>query len=109
MPECEPRCGINYAQANWNAGLETVAYQKQNRVSETNGEAKTSGYGLVNFSATWQATSALQLAAGVDNLIDRKYRDHLGGYNRAANPDIARGERLPGYGVNAFARAVYEF
>jgi iron complex outermembrane receptor protein len=49
------------------------------------------------------------LAAGVDNLFGRKYRDHLGGYNRAANPDIARGERLPGYGVNAFARAVYEF
>jgi hypothetical protein len=36
-------------------------------------------------------------------------RDHLGGYNRAANPDIVRGERLPGYGINAFARVLYEF
>lgn len=52
---------------------------------------------------------ALQLAAGVDNLFDREYRDHLNGYNRAANPDISRGERLPGYGINAFARAIYEF
>lgn len=52
---------------------------------------------------------ALQLAAGVDNLLDREYRDHLGGYNRAANPDIALRERLPGYGINAFARLVYEF
>jgi len=100
---------LNYIAANWNAGVESVLYAKQNDVSKTNGEQKTSGYGLVNLSAAWQATPQLQLAAGVDNLLDKKYRDHLGGYNRAANSDIARGERLPGYGANAFARVVYEF
>jgi iron complex outermembrane receptor protein len=84
-------------------------YAKQDNVSDTNREQETSGYGVVNMSASWQATPSLQLAAGVDNLFDRKYRDHLGGYNRAANEDIDRGERLPGYGVNAFARVVYEF
>ena len=100
---------LTYSRDNWSAGLEGVVYDKQKHVSETNREQKTSGYGVVNISGTWQVTSALQLAAGVDNLFDREYRDHLGGYNRAANPDISRGERLPGYGVNAFARAIYEF
>ena len=100
---------LDYSTGSWAAGVETVLYARQNDVSETNREQKTSGYGVVNLSASWQATSRLQLAAGVDNLFDRKYRDHLAGYNRAANEDIARGERLPGYGVNAFARAVYEF
>lgn len=100
---------LDYGRDNWAAGVETVLYQRQNKVSQTNGEARTSGYGLVNLSATWQATGQLQLAAGVDNLFDRKYRNHLNGYNRVANPDIAVGERLPGYGVNAFARLKYDF
>ncbi len=100
---------LTYSQDNWSAGLEGVVYDSQNHVSETNSEKKTSGYGVVNLSGTWQVTGALQLAAGVDNLFDREYRDHLNGYNRAANPDISRGERLPGYGINAFARAIYEF
>ena len=101
--------GLSYAAANWSAGVENVVYAKQDDVSDTNSERKTSGYGIVNLNASWQATAKLQLAAGVDNLFDKRYRDHLGGYNRAANPDIARGERLPGYGINAFARVVYEF
>ena len=100
---------LNYAAANWTAGVENVLYAKQNDVSTTNNEQKTSGYGTVNLNASWQATSQLQLAAGVDNLFDKEYQDHLGGYNRAANPDIAKGARLPGYGINAFARVVYEF
>lgn len=100
---------VDYTRGDWKAGVETVAYRRQDDVSDTNGEEKTAGYGLVNISASWQATGALQLAAGVNNVFDRKYRDHLGGYNRAANPDIAPGERLPGYGINTFARVVYEF
>lgn len=100
---------LGYARHSWSAQVEGVVYDSQNKVSETNREQDTSSYGVVNLSATWQATSALQLAAGVDNLFDREYRDHLSGYNRAANPDIAKGERLPGYGVNAFARLMYEF
>ena len=78
-------------------------------MSAVNNEQETSSYGLLNVSATWQATSELQLAAGIDNLFDEKYEDHLGGYNRAANPDIATGARLPGYGTNFFARVMYAF
>jgi iron complex outermembrane recepter protein len=100
---------LDYAAANWNAGVESVLYDKQDKVSTTNGEQETSSYGVINLSSTWQATSRLQLAAGVNNLLDNKYRDHLGGYNRASNPDIDKGARLPGYGVNAFARVMYEF
>ncbi|RLA56820.1 MAG: TonB-dependent receptor [Gammaproteobacteria bacterium] len=100
---------LNYAANNWNAGVESVIYAEQDDVSETNSEQESSGYGLVNLNAAWQATPQLQLAAGVDNLFDKKYQDHLGGYNRVANSDIDRGERLPGYGANVFARVVYEF
>ena len=53
--------------------------------------------------------TALALAAGVQDLLDRDYEDHLAGYNRAANPDIPIGARLPGYGTSLFARVTYEF
>jgi iron complex outermembrane receptor protein len=96
---------LSYLSNNWSAAVESVLYASQDDVSETNGEKETAGYGLVNLNATWQATSKLNLAAGVDNVFDREYEDHLGGYNRAVNPDIGKGNRLPGYGTNVFVRA----
>lgn len=101
--------GLNYSAARWQARVESVVYAGQDDVSVTNGEATTPGYGVVNVNATWAVTPAVQLAAGIENLLDREYRIHTGGYNRAANPDIARGGRLPGYGVNGFLRVTYSF
>ena len=100
---------LDYSASNWSAGIEGIGYDSQDKVSETNREQKSSGYGLVNLSASWQATSALQLALGVNNVFDKQYEEHLGGYNRATNPDIDKGSRLPGYGVNGFARAMFMF
>lgn len=100
---------LNYVNGSWAFGAEGVFYSAQNQVSETNREQETAGYGLLNLSASWQMTSALELAAGVDNVFDKEYRDHLGGYNRARNPDIGMRERIPGYGTNVFARVSYSF
>ena len=100
---------LDYAGRGWTAGIENVLYAEQDDVSQTNREQETDGYGVVNLDATWQATTQLQLAAGVDNVFDREYEEHLGGYNRAANPDIGMRERLPAYGRNVFARVTWEF
>jgi iron complex outermembrane receptor protein len=64
---------------------------------------------VVNLAANWQATDKLLLATGIDNVFDRSYESHLDGYNRAANPNITTGSRLPSYGVNLFARVAYSF
>jgi len=100
---------VNYARSRWTASAESVVYAKQDKVSETNAERETAGYGILNLKGAWQATDALELAAGIDNVFDKGYEDHIGGYNRAANPDIPRGDRLPGYGRNVFVRASYTF
>ena len=100
---------LNYQESSWNAGVETIFYARQDNVSDTNGEQETSGYGLMNISGSWQATDKLRLSGGVDNVFDREYQEHLGGYNRAANPDIAKGERLSAYGINAFIHAEWSF
>lgn len=100
---------LNYASNHWRASAESVLYAKQDDVSETNAEQETAGYGTLNLKGSWEVTEALQLAAGVDNVFNKGYEDHIGGYNRAGNSDIPRGERLPGYGRNLFVRASYSF
>ncbi len=100
---------LGYAGSQWALRLESVLYSAQEKVSDTNREQETAGYGLLNLGASWQISSNLQMAAGIDNLLDKEYQDHLAGYNRAQNPDIGLRERLPGTGTNIFARVNYSF
>jgi len=46
--------------------------------------------------------SNLTIKAGVENLLDKEYTDHLNGFNRVAGNGVDVGERLPGPGINAF-------
>ena len=100
---------LDYDRGPWGASLETVAYAAQDRVSATNREQATAGYATVNLRGTWQAHPQLQLAVGVDNLLDREYAPHLGGYNRVRNRAVALLERLPAPGVNVFGRVLWVF
>jgi iron complex outermembrane receptor protein len=103
------RTGLVYYRDAWSITLEGVFVAAQNDVSATNREQKTAGYSLANLKADWRLTDALSMTASVDNLFNRQYRDHLGGYNRAVNPDIAIGERLPGLGRMAFVSMQYQW
>ncbi|MEM1131263.1 MAG: TonB-dependent receptor, partial [Pseudomonadota bacterium] len=100
---------LAYSASTWEAEVETVAYAAQDDISATNREQRTSGYATVNLRGTWQLRPSLQLALGVENLFDREYAPHLGGYNRVSNPDVAVMDRLPAPGVNVFGRVQYEF
>ena len=46
--------------------------------------------------------NGLTVRAGVENLFDKQYVEHLGGVNRAAGSDIAVGERLSANGRNVY-------
>jgi len=101
---------LDYAGNRWGAVLESVWYDEQDKVSETNGETPTDDYAVVNVSAWWQATASLRVAAGIDNVLDEGYEDHLAGrYRVRGNADLPRGDRIPGYGVNGFVRLDYRF
>jgi iron complex outermembrane recepter protein len=102
------RTMLSYVQATWRVGFEAETVAEQNKVSDENEEQKTSGYALFNLSGNYQPSDHFVLSAGVNNLFDRKYEDHLGGYNRISNsdnPDIAQGDRLPGVGRSAYIGA----
>ena len=100
--------GLNYQRGNWLARIEGVAVGGQDRISETQLEQTTTGYGLVNLSLAYDAEHWL-IKAGVNNLFDRDYQDHLAGYNRVTNSDISAGERMPGVGLNAWLTGEYRF
>ena len=100
---------VEYRTDRWSAVVETVLVDEQDKVSLTNNETTSSGYGLVNLKGQWQVSEPVSLEFGLDNAFDKDYRDHLGGVNRVTNPNIAIGERLPGYGRNLFARIDYQF
>jgi iron complex outermembrane receptor protein len=100
---------LAYARADWQVSLETVAYAAQDRISASNREQRSPGYGVLNIQGSWAPREHLQLSVGIDNILDREYTPHLGGYNRVANPDVAVGTRLPAQGVNLFGRLLYRF
>ncbi|RKZ97031.1 MAG: TonB-dependent receptor, partial [Gammaproteobacteria bacterium] len=104
------RTMLSYIKTEWSVGVEAVTVASQDDVSSENSESKTSGYAFFNLLGSYQATQGLTLSAGVNNVFDREYQDHLGGYNRIKdNPDIAQGERLPGLGRSAYVSANFNW
>lgn len=107
IPPLNATVGLTYERPLWFVTLEGVFYDHQDKVSVTNGETPSSGYGLMNLFgevSLWQtklATAAL--GAGVSNVLDATYRPHLNGINRVRDSDVGLGERLPGAGRNFFA------
>jgi iron complex outermembrane receptor protein len=97
------RTQLSYNQPTWRVGLETVMMAAQHDVSSENEEEETSGYTLFNLLASYSATQQVKLNAGINNLFDRSYQDHLAGYNRNNTAtDVAVGERLYGLGRSAY-------
>lgn len=92
------RLKATWEEANWSAGAEVVAVSRQSKVSASNGEQPTAGFAVLNLSAEWQVSSGVNLSAGIENLLDKNYRDHLAGRNRTIQPDVTIGEKLPSAG-----------
>lgn len=100
---------LGYNQNSFAGNLVLVAVAAQNDVSVTNNEQKTSGYGVANLDVAYYVDPALTIRAGIDNLLNREYQDHLGGYNRVKETEIPVMSRLPSEGLSAWAEVTYNF
>ena len=101
-----------YEATRWTVGSEVVGYFRQGEVSSFNQEPKTAGYVLWNIRGQAYLYEELQLGVGVENLLDKEYRVHLNGLNRALNNvdnGTAIGQRLPGPGRNVYVTLSYEW
>lgn len=107
---------LTHEQASWSATVEGIFVAKQDDISNTivtsesrTSNASTPGHILMNISGQWQPTHDLSLNAGVSNLLDKNYTNHLSGFNRNSGSDVPVGSRLPGQGRNVFATVSYEW
>ncbi|MGB5259446.1 MAG: TonB-dependent receptor [Gammaproteobacteria bacterium] len=94
--------GLTYATVTWDITAEGVFYDRQDKVSTTNGESPSGGYALMNLYGKYRVRKNLLLTGGVGNVFDRKYEPHVTGVNRAGGSDVAIGERVPGDGRNFY-------
>ncbi len=95
---------LSYQPGDWQLGAQWLLVAPQKRVSALNQEQATAGYGLMGLSISYLGWQQIRLSAGVDNLFDKAYADHLNGYNRAAGSELAVGERMTGEGRSWWAR-----
>jgi iron complex outermembrane receptor protein len=103
------RLTLTWEQDKLSASLESALYASQSKTASYNNEEKSAGYGLLNFYSQYKISSDLRINAGIENLLDKDYVDHLTGYNRNGDSDIPVGDRLPGRGRNFFVSAALSF
>ncbi len=115
---------MTYRRPTWSLSVEGVLVAEQERISLTNGELPTDGFQLLNIYGQWAPNRGvlrgLQIAAGVENVVNSFYQDHLAGFNRVPFSDVPLfrtnpfegldpESRLPGAGVGGFVQVSYRF
>ena len=98
MPPLEARLGLTYQRDDWSAGALWRVVDDQGRVANLRGNVvgqdlgESSGFGVFSLNGAYRVTKQVKLSAGVDNLLDKNYAEHL---NRAGNA---------GFGFPAYSR-----
>lgn len=100
---------LAYRKHAWELHLESQWAAAQNDVSETQGESSSPGYGIFNLRVARTFDASIRVEVGIENLLDKRYADHLGGVNRVTTSDLAVGESIPGAGRFAYIAVSKEF
>jgi outer membrane receptor protein involved in Fe transport len=81
IPPLESRLGVRLHEPvdapKWGVEVSARIVDDQDRVASSLLEQPTPGFTVWDFRSYWQATGRLLLIAGVENLGDRNYREHL--------------------------------
>ena len=100
---------LAYDKDAWECHLEWWWAAAQNDVSTIQDEQTTPGYGILTLRVAKTFAEALRVEVGVENLLDKRYADHLGGVNRVSGGDLAVGERIPSAGRFGYAAISWDF
>lgn len=107
-----------YERPNWFMQLETLMLARQDHISQVltndpanpnNSNAETPGAILLNLRGQYRLNERIRANFGIDNLLDKSYRNHLAGFNRSLGSDVPQGQRLPGYGINGYLSLSYQW
>ncbi|AUM00197.1 TonB-dependent copper receptor [Rhodocyclaceae bacterium] len=93
QPPLEARFGLNWDNGTWSAGALWRLVAAQNRVDPGKGNiagqdvGETSGFGVFSINGGYRMNKRVKITAGIDNLFDKKYAEHLS----------RSGAAIPGY------------
>jgi iron complex outermembrane receptor protein len=100
------RTQLTFEKADWMAAVEGVFYADQGDVAGYNEEQKTKGYMLMNLRGKYEPfSSGVVIGLGIENVLDSKHYDHLGGYQ---NHNREKG-RVAMQGRNIYATLSYNW
>ncbi|APV37071.1 TonB-dependent copper receptor [Acinetobacter soli] len=117
LPQIAPlegRFNLRYVQDRYSLGLLWRAVAKQNRISLNEGNivgydiGKSKGFSTLAINAAYQYSPTLDLAVGIDNLLDKAYAEHLN-KSGAALFGYAANEQFNNSGRNYWARVSMKF
>jgi iron complex outermembrane receptor protein len=104
IPPLKTRLALRYDKGIYFGEVETILSATQNRVDRDLKEEKTSGYGVVNVKVGGNFRG-FTITAGIDNLFDKKYFEHLS-YQR---DPFRTGVKVPEPGRTFYINASYTF
>ena len=88
MPPLDTRLGLTYSEDDWSAGALWRVVARQDRIDRNAGTVvgkdydKSAGFGVFSLNGAYRLNKNLKVSAGVDNLLDKNYSEHL---NMAGN------------------------
>lgn len=114
MPPLEIRTTLGYARRDWRYELTWRAVARQSRTAPGQGSVvgqdigQSPGFGITSFQVGYQLRPQLLLNAGIDNLFDKYYSEHL---NSAGVKQFGYGanERIPEPGRVWWLATNYKF
>lgn len=104
VPPLKTRLALRYDRGMYFGEVETLLSATQNRVDTDLKEQKTSGYGVVNIKVGGNF-KGFTINAGIDNVFDKKYFEHLS-YQR---DPFATGVKVPEPGRTFYINVSYTF
>lgn len=91
MPPLETRLSLSYDDTRWSFGALLRAVTRQDRVAPEQGNVvgrdlgRSAGFAVLSLNGGYRISGKLQMTAGIDNLFDRSYSEHL---NLAGSADF---------------------
>ena len=108
IPPLEARLGLGWEVEAWSAGLLVRGVERQDRVAVNQGNivgqdlGPTPGFAVVSLNAGWKPAQGWLVTAGVDNLFNRAYAEHI-----SRNASVVPGYVVQSVRVNEPGRTLW--
>jgi iron complex outermembrane receptor protein len=102
------RLGLDHQLGGWSNGINVQVVDSKDFVSSNRKENTTPAYALLNLYTAYEWDN-LMLTAGVDNVLDKRYHEPLGGADMAMRSPKSTGANVDGAGRTFLAGVTVKF